>query len=151
MAGQNHKSQPRKYSGFRAPSIVKPPPSKALWRSGSTAEGGDGAVVGKIKVLLLDTIGYYLILVDTGGGRRRGTGLKHNILTPAGGRIWWQSVPSQCLRAFLHFGSVPGGGGWYALKSGFGPMFTGLGTAVRFEKQGLKLRREFSRISNIPG
>jgi len=30
-------------------------------------------------------------------------------------------------------------------------MFTGLGTAVRFEKQGLKLRREFSRISNIPG
>jgi len=30
-------------------------------------------------------------------------------------------------------------------------MFTGLGTAVRFEKQGLKLRREFSRISNIRG
>src|SRR6266850_6027717 len=67
---------------------------------------------------------------------------------PRQGEIWWQSVPSQCLRAFLHFGSVPGGGGWYALKSGFGPMFTGLGTAVRFEKQGLKLRREFSRISN---
>jgi hypothetical protein len=59
--------------------------------------------------------------------------------------------PHTCLQAFLHFGSVPGGGGWYALKSGFGPMFTGLGTAVRFEKQGLKLRREFSRISNIPG
>ena len=44
-----------------------------LWVGGpsfvkSTAEGGDGAVVGKIKVLLLDTIGYYLILVDTGGG-----------------------------------------------------------------------------------
>src|SRR6266850_4901035 len=70
---------------------------------------------------------------------------------PRQGEIWWQSVPSQCLRAFLHFGSVPGGGGWYALKSGFGPMFTWLGTAVRFEKQGLKLRREFSRISNILG
>jgi hypothetical protein len=27
---------------------------------------------------------------------------------PAWGQIWGNSVPSQCLRAFLNFGSVPG-------------------------------------------
>ena len=37
---------------------------------------------------------------------------------------------------------------WYALKSGFGPMFAGLGTAVRFEKQGQKLGHEFRESPN---
>ena len=80
IAGYRRLSQPdrgKNYVGrcgflwVGGPSFVKPPASEAVWRSGSTSEGGDGAVVGKIKVLLLDTIGYYLILVDTrfAGGR----------------------------------------------------------------------------------
>ena len=32
---------------------------------------------------------------------------------------------------------------WYALKRGLGLMFAGLGTAVRFEKEGLKLSPQF--------
>ena len=59
--------------------------------------------------------------------------LKLNVLTPAGGNLVAKRAKPM-FAGFFAFWKRTREEGWYALKSGFWPMFTGLGTAVRFEK-----------------
>ena len=109
-------------------------------------------------MLLLDTIGYYLILVDTGGGRSQRSEARNQrsevreIFSQAGGISSVTSVTSvtnQCLRAFLRFSKRNKRSFVTLWEVGFGQCLSMLLRLLRLRIFGFVLRLIFDHGSSF--